>query len=261
MKIINIKGIKNIRDIGGEYKGVTVKEGMLIRGRALMHLNDEQKRLLVNKYNIKTIIDLRSSDEQFLDVVDQIKGTNYIAIPIFEREEKGISHNEKENKKKDAFAVYRHLPHMKQLYYNMLHGQSLKNFAKVIQYIITAKDEEFGFYFHCSEGKDRTGIVAAILLMMLGVSRKEIMVDYLTTNKVNNRKAFKYYMAIKYMRFQPIFAVKVGRMFIAKRQYLQVLFDMVDKEYGNEEKFYTEGLGLSLEDIENFKAKLILAKK
>jgi protein-tyrosine phosphatase len=37
--------------------------------------------------------------------------------------------------------------------------------------------------FHCSAGKDRTGIASALLLSALGVDRKDIFDDYMLTNK------------------------------------------------------------------------------
>ncbi len=54
MKIIKLKGNPNIRDIGGVYKNVTIKEGKLIRGRTLRCLSDYQREYLVtNKMSKK----------------------------------------------------------------------------------------------------------------------------------------------------------------------------------------------------------------
>ena len=63
MRIIKLKGNPNIRDIGGQYKDVSIKEGKLIRGRTLRHLSDDQRNILVKECHVKTIIDLRSHDE------------------------------------------------------------------------------------------------------------------------------------------------------------------------------------------------------
>ena len=255
MKIIKLKNNPNIRDIGGKYKNVTIKEGMLIRGRTLRVLTPEQQSLLVDTYNVKTIIDLRSHDEQNEEPELMIPGTSYEIIPIFEREEQGVSHTE--NEKGDALAIYKVLPTMDKIYFDMLHGQSLTNIGLVINRIINGKDDEYGFYFHCSEGKDRTGLIAGILLSILGVSRPEIIKEYLITNRMSRKKAFKYYMMLKYIKFAPLFALKVGRTFLAKRKYIKVLFKVIDEEYGSLENFLTKGLNLKLEDVESFKDKMI----
>lgn len=259
MKVIKIKTGKNIRDLGGQYQNVKIKEGMLIRGTALLHTSLEDQKILVNDNHMRTIIDLRSTDEQNIDKELDIPGTTHISMPVFEREKQGVSHTEKEKKKKNSMELYRNLPQMKDIYVDMVQGLSLENIAKIIKRVVNAKDEEYGIYFHCSEGKDRTGIIAAILLLILGVSRKEILKDYLYTNRVNNKKAFKYYMSLKYLHFHAIFALKVGRMFIAKKQYLNVLFDVIDNKYNGEQNFFNEAMGLTIEEIKGFKKKMIIS--
>ena len=41
--------------------------------------------------------------------------------------------------------------------------------------------------FHCTAGKDRTGIAAALVLLALGVSRDVVQADYLLTNELGAR--------------------------------------------------------------------------
>ena len=258
MRILKIKNNPNIRDIGGVYKDVTLKDNMLLRGRTLKHLTDDQIEYFVKDCHLKTIIDLRSHDEAEKAPEIEIPGVNSEIIPIFERDKKGVSHNE--NEKVDALQIYRTLPEMDRIYFDMLHGESLVNIGKVINRIISAKEEEYCFYFHCSEGKDRTGLIAAILLSILGVSRKEIVKDYMITNKTNNKKAFKYYMKIKYVHFDPKFARKVGRTFIAKKQYINQLFKVIDEEFKSLDNFLINGLNLNKEDIEAFK-KIMIVKQ
>ena len=255
MVIIPLKKNPNIRDIGGKYKDVTIKEGKLIRGRTLKHLSEDQIHILRDVHHLKTIIDLRSHEEADESPEINIEGVNYELIPIFEREKQGISH--KDGEKVDSLAIYKILPTMDKIYFDMLHGESLTNFGKVINRIITANDDDFAFYFHCSEGKDRTGIVAAILLLILGVSRNEIIKDYMATNKMAKPKAFKYYMNIKYVRFDAMFALKVGRTFLAKKKYIQVLFDVIDKEFGSLLEFLLKGLNLKVDDIYKFRERMI----
>ena len=259
MKVINLKNNKNIRDLGGKYKGVTIKEGMLIRGRTLLNLTQSQQDLLVNKYNVHSIIDLRSIQEELEKPEQVIPGTNYYHLPVFKESKAGISREEAQNK--DKYALYRALPTMDVLYDDMLHGQSLANLGLIVKVIITADEGEYGFYFHCSEGKDRTGLLAAILLLILGVSKEEVIKDYLYTNKVARAKAFKYYMIVKYLKFDPKFAVKIGRIFLAKREYIEVLFNVIKKEYNNDKMaFFTKGLDLEEEEISLFKERMIVKK-
>lgn len=60
--------------------------------------------------------------------------------------------------------------------------------APAIGAILSALAEgETPILFHCAVGKDRTGVAAALLLSLLGVSREQIMQDYLRTNFSENR--------------------------------------------------------------------------
>jgi len=256
MKIIKLKHSKNIRDIGGVYHNVTLKEGMLIRGRTLTGLDEGDIKILTQDNHVRTIIDLRSQKEQKEEGEMDIPGVKHLAMPVFESEEKEAPHEKRD--KKHSLDYLNYLPKMEQVYADFLHGESLENVGKIIHKIITAKDEEYGFYFHCSEGKDRTGVIAAILLLMLGVEKKGIYKDYLETNRTNNRKAFKYYMLFKYVKFKPLFALKAGRAFVARKRYLNVLFNIIKDEYGDEETFYTKGLHLSKDEIEAFRKKMII---
>ena len=53
MKVIKLKNNKNMRDIGGVYKNVTLREGMLIRGKTLINLTGEQQSILIYKHHQK----------------------------------------------------------------------------------------------------------------------------------------------------------------------------------------------------------------
>lgn len=257
MRVIKLANNKNIRDLGGHYQGVHVKENMLIRGRTLNIVDKEEQDIIIDKLHIRNIIDLRSQEERREKPDVEIPGIKYSHMVIFEDSKVGITREAKQNP--DKKEIFRNMPDMDILYYEMLHDECLDNIRNIIQTIVRAKEEDYAFYFHCSEGKDRTGIIAAILLLMLGVSRKEIVKEYKFTNKVANKKAFRYYMQIKYLKFDPKFAIKVGRMNLAKEKYINVLFDVIDKEYGSEIDFFKKGLGLTEVDIETFKRRMIVA--
>lgn len=256
MKELNIKHNKNIRDLGGTYKNAKIKQGMLIRGRTFLDLTPKQMKEVVDKYNIHTIIDLRSIPEVNGKPELKIPGTKYIHLPVFEESKAGITREEA--KKKDKMLLYKKLPKMDVMYYEILHGESLNNLSKIVKYIVNANENEYGIYFHCSEGKDRTGILAAILLLILGLSKQEIIADYLTTNKYVRGKAFRYYLFVKYLQFNPFAAIRVGRVFLAKKQYIEVIFKVIKDEYGSNEEFFRKGLKLYDNEIEAFRKKVLL---
>ena len=257
MKVIHLHHQKNIRDIGGKYKDVTLRYNMLLRGRALLTLTPKQVEKLKIKHHLRTVIDLRDIMEQAQKPDMELNGIRKVLMPVFEDGKVGISHEDRE--KNDKIAIISKLPPMSQMYYEMLHDECLNNVAKIIRFIITGTDDDFAFYYHCSEGKDRTGIISAILLSMLGVSQKEIIKEYLYTNRVARRKANIYYLVAKYVRFDVNLAKKLHGMFSARREYIEVYFNVVKDEYDNDYmKFFKEGLKLKEEEINNFRDKMIV---
>ena len=188
----------------------------------------------------------------------EIVGVNKLLMPIFAEGKVGISHEDRE--KNDKIALLSKMPPMSQMYYEMLHDSDcLDNISKIIRFIVTAKEEQFAIYYHCSEGKDRTGIISAIILSMLGVSKKEIIKEYLFTNRVARRKANIYYLVAKYVRFDVNLAKKLHGMFSARKEYIEVYFNMIKEEYDdNYMNFFIKGLKLTEEEISSFKKKMII---
>ena len=68
-----------------------------------------------------------------------------------------------------------------------------KNLGIAVKTVMEHDFSEGAVLWHCTEGKDRCGLLAAMLLSALGVSREDIMEDYLLTNEVNAPKAEMYY--------------------------------------------------------------------
>ena len=259
MKVIHLRHQRNLRDIGGKYKDVTLRYDMLLRGRAFTTLTPKQLEKLKTKYHLRTVIDLRDLMEQAQKPDQELPGINKLLMPVFADGKVGISHEDRE--KADKIAILSKLPPMSQMYYEMFHEECLDNLSKIIKFIITAKDGEYAIYYHCSEGKDRTGIISAVLLSMLGVSQKEIIKEYLHTNRVAHHKANIYYLVAKYVRFDVNLAKKLHGMFSAKKEYISVYFDVVRDEYNNDYMtFFTKGLHLTEAEIEAFRKKMIIEK-
>ena len=244
---------RNVRDIGKKYKNVNIKPQMLIRGKAITRFTRQEVDFLKNELKVKTIIDLRSSMESNSSYKYKNE-FNVVSQPVFDGLVPGVSHPEEvtfEN-------LHEVIPEMDVLYYQILHDEPLDNLARTIRYIVNLNEEDYAVYFHCAEGKDRTGLVAAILLLILGVDNDEIVEDYLLTNKVNKKKAFKYYLAVKYIKHHRKLAYKLRRIYVAKVKYIDVLFKVIEDEYQTKENFFHQAMGLTDEEIEQFRNRMII---
>lgn len=160
----------NIRDLGG----YSTKYGQQTRWRAfvradnLARLSPDGKKALV-AYGVKTIIDLRSEYELNIDPPPFISfhGQNgfpqYINVPILDETDKvGIK-------------MMNQTPTITEMY-SITIDRYQENIARVMK--VFAKATNGTILFHCRSGKDRTGIIAAILLSLVGVDYSTIAKDY-----------------------------------------------------------------------------------
>lgn len=244
MQNIKLKGIKNVRDIGGiKINSKTLKNKLLIRGQSLYYASSEDIKTLVDKYKVKKVIDLRTDMEVSRKPDVEIKNIEYCHIPIFNREVPGIT-NHTSNQIIDFSNIYT----------GMFKEEYLKNISKIIKEIIYTNG---CVYYHCSEGKDRTGIISMILLLILGAKKEDILQDYLYTNVVNSYKANKYYFLTLITTMNKNKASNIKSFYLAKEEYLNSALDVIEKKYNGIEDFALRGLKLTQEEIENFRNKCL----
>lgn len=174
LRHIAMKYVCNFRDLGGyptlDSRGTTW--GMLYRSDALSGLTDEEWEMLV-KRGVRTVIDLRGNSE----VAD---------APVIAPEEIAVYH----------FSLMQELDHMLDAGDANILGSMKLDYGKTlfgnleccvnILTVIAERLKEGAVVFMCAAGKDRTGIIAAVLLYLCGVAREDIIADYMVSNTYNS---------------------------------------------------------------------------
>lgn len=166
---LNWEACYNTRDLGGllTTNGETTRWGAVIRSDILDRLTPNGRQALLD-YGVRTIIDLRGVDEvaegpsPFAHPSGSPAAPHYRNLPL----EKYYPHvSELIGKAQSRGAVYcitlDHYPDC---------------VAAVIRAIANAQPG--GIVIHCHAGKDRTGIVAGLLLKLAGVADEIIAADY-----------------------------------------------------------------------------------
>jgi protein-tyrosine phosphatase len=102
---------------------------------------------------------------------------------------------------------------------------------------------------HCTYGKDRTGIVAALLLFALGVPEETIYADYMLSND--------YLVAFRAARIAEQGWEHTGPLWEARREYLDGAFSAICDQYGSIESYLQEAAGLTHEMRTELKARLL----
>jgi len=257
MENIKLKGSKNTRDLGGltAAGGRKIRPCRLIRGDAPSRLTEEDARILKEKYRLKRVIDLRTSAEadERPDVVAD--GVEYLHVPLFAEEVIGITRDsESEKKSKDGFAVPGP-PDMEALYAFLIDGEVPRaGLRRVMQAIFDTADGSV--LFHCSVGKDRTGVVALLLLGLLGVPRETIYEDYLFTNVWGEADAQMYRDVAYNATGDEEIAERTRLAFLAVPAYLDSAYAAVERA-GGFEKFFTDCLGFDAGEIEEFRKEVL----
>lgn len=250
MNNIKLDSNINIRDLGGlSSNGIRVKDKLFLRSSSLSNLSSSDIEVLKNDYNLKTVIDLRNSYEIVDDKDVLIDGVKNINMPILSDRVDGITRDSNKVKVDKV-------PNMSELYLQMVASDtSSLRIRKILKLMM--KNGNKAILFHCSYGKDRTGIIALLLLSMLGIEYDEIMKDYLYTNVIQKEEYDKSYKFLLDKTRNEEYAREYSEVHLAKEEYLDAAYNYMVEEYGSVLSYITYGLGISKRKIEKFRKKCV----
>lgn len=160
------EGAFNVRDLGGlpTAEGRTTRWGRIVRADALDDLTPAGWDAVV-AHGVRTVIDLRNDDELPREPLARPASVTTVHVPL-----DGAEH-------RDFWDAWDSGPQFgTPLYYRPHLEQLPERSAAVLS--ATAGAEPGGVVVHCVGGRDRTGLVAMLLLHIAGVPPEEIAADY-----------------------------------------------------------------------------------
>jgi len=110
---------------------------------------------------------------------------------------------------------------------------------------------------HCSAGKDRTGVVIAMLLTLLGVHRDDIMEDYLKTNVAREALYQRLVLRNQGFDFGIVADHLIEPLISADSTYLECMFAAVEREFGDMRSYAERALQLFTEDIHRLSVRFV----
>ena len=258
-------GERNTRDLGGipTMDGRMTRYGRLLRGGALDKLTARDIKILQQAYGLQAVYDLRTGQERAERPDKVVPGARYEATPLFTEAAVGIMRETGADpgkvigkaKRGDIASV---LPDMCKLYASMVTTpEVLEQLRVVVMACVTMQPSEGAILYHCTAGKDRTGVVSAILLEMLGVPRSEVMRDYVLTNVVSHHDANKYHFLVGVLLRDRESAAKLRHVFLAEEEYLNAAYRAIDETYGSMETFVREALGVTAQQQAVFRDTML----
>lgn len=167
MKLYTVEGAQNVRDAGGypTAEGGGMAAGRFVRAGSLAKLTGQGRKALA-ELGVNCIIDLRSSFEirRDPDALDGI-AADYYQIPMLDYIQSNLARGEL-----SAFPTS-----MASMYRGLL-DYSQEEFRRVFSLMASTSYQVV--LFHCTAGKDRTGMTAMLLQELAGVDDRCIVEDY-----------------------------------------------------------------------------------
>lgn len=252
IQAVETDGGFNLRDFGG-YKttdGRTVKRGMLYRSGTMAMLGEEDEQRL-RDLGIRVVFDLRRKDERQRAPTRwhvEAMGVEYWARDY--EETSGIigamlrvDETGPDVMREAMVSLYRRIPVDHAASYQSIFSQLVETGGPLL--------------VNCSAGKDRTGVAAALILSALGVSRKDVMRDYLMTNQAADwAKMF----ASDNSKLSQIYHEKpemLAPLLAADAIYLETMFDALECDHGGFANYLNDQLGVGTAELVRLRDALL----
>lgn len=242
-KVIHLKKVTNFRTVGNikNTEGRTLKEGRFYRSA---HLHKLKKRSFdrFDELGIRDIIDLRNSKE-IAQKPDQIPAENtYKKYSAFEDEGDQLSQAKKlvlKGKVNASDADKRMID-----FYREYVTENPETIKTIITEVLESKDPVL---YHCTAGKDRTGIITALILTILKFDKETIYNDYLLSNNYRKDLVQKRLRLANRLHFlYPKMDLQVlEKLSWVEKRYLDAAFEEINKKYGSADAYIQQVLGIS----------------
>ncbi|WP_160152513.1 tyrosine-protein phosphatase [Microbulbifer sp. ALW1] len=257
-RVLPLEGGRNFRDLGGyeTTDGKTVKWGKMYRSGILTNLTAKDYEYLSDR-NISTIVDFRSTKER-TNEPDNWRGTSAITLEW----------DYEMNWEQDFAKLFaqpdfdkQDLVELMDRGYADLVVQQTPAYRAMFQKLIENDD---ALLFHCTAGKDRTGIGAALILTALGVDRETVKQDYMLSNKT--------LAGVKMMELPEDASEKEKRMYAffaelpeeirgamsgVELSWLESAFAEMERQYGSVEDYIETALDVDSQELALLKARYL----
>ena len=251
-RVVPLTGAGNFRDFGGYAvaDGGTVRRGFLYRSNRLSQLTaDDIARL--DMLGIRAIFDLRARREREGDPT--VWTGDHLATYTFPPGHK--------RRLVDMALDYSPTPEGARQLMHDFYAELPRTMAHMVSAIVhRIASDRVPCVVHCSAGKDRTGIVAALVLALLGVNRETILADYVLTASLNATEedmARSVVQSAVKSEFQDRYSADtIAVMRSARPEFLGASLAAIDSDHGSFDAYF-DAIGVEEETRAALRALLI----
>ena len=259
---IKLKGVINCRDLGGlpTADGRRVRKRRLLRSAELHDATEADIQQLKTMHDLAYVVDLRAEFEveHEPDAIAHMAGVEYVNLSALSDGSIGFSgikhlgedlHTLKEMTR-DPFKMVR------DLYPKSLLGEyGMKAYSTLLHDLL--ERDEGATLWHCTQGKDRTGVAAILVEHALGVPKEYMRRDYLATNLFTQSWVEKTESKMRRNVVLRSLGMDIEAYAFANLTYFDRAFEAVEDEYGSIENYFDRALDFGSEKREALKAKYL----
>lgn len=255
-RIIELEGALNVRELGGLplRNGRRMKHGKIIRSGRLSNLSEADREILEKQWKVTTIVDLRN-DQEISEQPDILpEGSRFYHIGILEGEMDGVSREEN-----GMAPIDRAILRARNLHENGGAGMLLKGiYGQIAEnpycmdrirdfFQVLLRQEHGSLIWHCTSGKDRTGVTGALLLYALGADMETIKEDYLYTNIQNDTYRANLLQVMRDRAAEEEIVEEMRVLESVDWSYVEMFFDTLERLFGSVDRFLEERIGITPE--------------
>lgn len=238
---LDFEGANNFRDLGGypAADGLVVRSGRLFRSDHLGKLTDNDQ-LLLAELGVRTVIDLRRDSERD-EISDRIDdpNINQLWLPIAA---KGA----------DVLTLRREIEkgNINDSDAEQILIQANKEFVEQFSHVfkdffaVLLDEKNYPIVFHCSAGKDRVGLSAALTMLAVGCPMESVQHDYLATNHCTQAYINGIIDGLNDMPALKSTLQAVKTLMQVQPAFLQAALDTIDTQHGGIDQYFSEVLAM-----------------
>ena len=257
-RIIHLERVHNIRGLGGIKidHGKTIGEHLMIRSASLSDASEKDIQTLTEQYHLSVVLDIRTEMEQQQNPDVNIDRIEFISSPLFDQQNIGVTHEKETQAKRNQ--TQSQIPSLKDVYIKMIKDEKCRNnIGRIIRIIMEHDYAKGSILWHCTAGKDRCGVITAVILYALSVDMNTIKEDYLLTNMRNIEMAEMIYQKKKKKGYTEEKALQFKNLFLAEESCLDAFFDSIKEDYADFDEFLTKGLKIPYETFLHFRNSVL----
>jgi protein-tyrosine phosphatase len=252
----------NLRDLGGTPagEGRVVGPGRLYRSEALARPGTTELCAVLDAAHaqayaglgVRTVLDLRSraEAERVASAWPEATGAEYVALPVDEGGEGDTDYvAEIRTGRRTRFTA----EDMAE-YYGLTLRRRTAEFGAGLR--IIAEPGRLPVLVHCAAGKDRTGLLVALLLEALGVPRPVVVADYALTGVLRPNRVAAYASVFE---GSGVDLADIALLFDSPAGAMEAALAGLDDEFGSVVGYLRDACGLTREQLSSLRENLLVA--